>query len=217
MLQPRRQALVLPMHRRAFLRLVALATAGLTACDRKGDDTGATEPAAPACSEHDLTGEAPSGEAADLPHLGGAPDSPEGRAIAAFCDTVIPGRHRDDTGAPGAIDVGAPAAFFDPDLPAAPLVPLLVALLDAQAALVEAGATFALLVPEAREVALEGALTALATMEFAVRLVRLAYYSSAGAACHLGYPGPNPGYWDDPEFSFLDAQSVELTEGGNLG
>ena len=27
----------------------------------------------------------------ELPTLGGAPDTPEGRVIAAFCDTVVPG------------------------------------------------------------------------------------------------------------------------------
>ena len=95
------------IQRRSFLKLVAVATAALAGC--RGEDVdSAAEPtvASPAtCSDRDLPGDVPTGEATDLPHLGGAPDSDEGRAIAAFCDTILPGRHRDETGAPGAIDV----------------------------------------------------------------------------------------------------------------
>ncbi len=68
-----------------------------------------------------------------LPSLGGAPDTADGRAVAAFVDTVVPGAHRDPTGAPGGLDVDAPAMFFDPELPAAPFVPILVLALDARA------------------------------------------------------------------------------------
>ena len=205
-----------PLHRRDFLRLLAVATAALAGCHGSDPSPPGAETGGAACQEEDQWGALPTGEATDLPHLGGAPDTEEGRAIAAFCDTILPGRHRDETGAPGAIDVGVPAAFFDPTLPAAALVGLLVALLNGQAAAVVEGATFAGLGPEDRELAVEGALTLLAEMEFAVQLVRLAYYSSAGAGCWLGYPGPNPGYYDDPELSFLDPMAEELTVDGNL-
>ncbi len=33
---------------------------------------------------------------------------------------------------------------------------------------------------------------------------------------HLGYPGPNPGYWDDHEFTFGRAMATEITTDGNL-
>lgn len=203
-----------PVHRRAFLRLLATATAALAGCG-----TEAT-PVAPvsldSCEAWDATGEVPSEECLDLPHLGGAPDTAEGRCIAAFCDTIVPGRHRDPEGAPGAIDSGAPAAFFDPDLPAASLVSLLVALLDAQAALIVEDTTFAALDPDGREAAVQGALDAIDAMTFAVQLVGLVHYSSGVAGCHLGYPGPNAGYYDDPELTFGVAMSEELTTDGNL-
>lgn len=151
----------------------------------------------------------------DLPTLGGAPDTPHGRAIAAFCDTVVPGRHRDPTGAPGAIDAGAPALFFDPELPAAPLVPLLVLVLDAKARELRR-TLFERLTPAERDDALAQILEEADVMAFAVQLAQLAYFSSAVGGEHLGYPGANPGYVDHPDLSFGGPQSRERTTDGNL-
>ncbi|MCK6527041.1 hypothetical protein L6R50_05575 [Myxococcota bacterium] len=217
--------------RREFNRLAALLLASwpIGACTgpQAGDDddtgggdddaTGDDDSAAPeSCVEHDVEGLPPSGGAQDLPHLGGAPDTPEGRAIAALVDAVVPGRHRDPTGAPGGIDVGAPALFFDPELPAEPYVPLLVLVLDVHAGRVREGAIFEDLEPEEREAALETSLAEVAEMGFAVQLAKLAFFASAGAACHLGYPGANPGYLTDPAFTFGEAMSTEITADGNL-
>jgi hypothetical protein len=150
-----------------------------------------------------------------LPGLGGAPDSHEGRVIAAFCDVVIPGAHRDPVGTPGAIDVGAPALFFDPALPAAPLVGVLVAYLDGTARRDFADREFLELTVEEREQAVEIAIAGFPLSEFAVQMAKLAYYSSPGAAAALGYPGANPGYRGDPDFSFGAPLAVEITEDGN--
>jgi hypothetical protein len=151
-----------------------------------------------------------------LPHLGGAPDTADGRTVAAFVDTVIPGRYRDPTGAPGGLDVNAPALFFDPELPALPLVPLLAFLLDQVSGQDFAGRAFAdLTVPE-REQALEHALQVAAPLELAVQLVKLAYYSSDGAADWLGYPGANAGYVNHPDFSFGRAMAREISADGNV-
>jgi hypothetical protein len=148
-----------------------------------------------------------------LPTLGGAPDTLVGHAIATLCDTVIPGAHRDPTGAPGAIDAGVPALFFDRALPAAALVGLIRTVLDGVASEV-AGRAFSRLTVEQRETALQMALDRLPEAEFAVQLVRLGYYASPVAARHLGYPGPNPGYRDDPDFSFgPDPLAREITTG----
>ncbi len=204
--------------RREFARLAVLILTALAtgACGDPTGDSGDSGRVTALCDEHDLLGERSTSAPADLPHLGGAPDDPEGWAIAAFVDVVVPGRHRDPTGAPGAIDVGAAALFFDPVLPALEFVPLLVLALDAQATQVETGATFVELTVEQREQALEQAVEAFAELDFAVQLARLATYSSEGLACHLGYPGPNPGYVHDPTFTTGVAMATELTADGNL-
>ncbi len=134
--------------------------------------------------------------------------------MAAFVDTVVPGAHQDPTGAVGGIDVGVPGMFFDPELPAAEFVGVLVGFLDSVAAGSFEGETFAFLTPEQRIVALDQAMT-LDLMGLAVQLAKLGYYSSTDAACHLGYPGANPGWVDDDDFSFGVAMATELTEDGN--
>jgi hypothetical protein len=151
----------------------------------------------------------------DLPTLGGAPDTHDGRTIAALVDTVVPGRHRDPTLAPGGIDVGAPAFFFDPALPAAAYVSLLVLTLDSTSRTVHRVGRFTDLTPEQREGVVERALEDVAVFEFAVQLAKLAYYASAEAGAHLGYPGANAGYVDDADFSFGVALAREITTDGN--
>jgi hypothetical protein len=150
-----------------------------------------------------------------LPSLGGAPDSHDGRVIAAFVDTIVPGRHRDPRGKPGALDVGATAMFFDPELPALKFVPLLVTFLDGGAHRLF-GPDFDELTPAQRDAVVEDALAGFAPMEFAVQLAKLAYFSSAGAMVSLGYPGANNGYRDDPDFTFGQPLATEITRDGNL-
>jgi hypothetical protein len=150
-----------------------------------------------------------------LPYLGGAPDTPEGRTIAAFVDSVIPGGARDSTGAPGGLDVNAPALFFDPALPGASYVPLLVQILDAEANS-QKNDVFSALSFEDREAVLEEALASVPLLEFAFELARLAFFSAEKAFPHLGYPGANAGYVDDPDFSFKRPLITEITTDGNL-
>jgi hypothetical protein len=152
---------------------------------------------------------------AGLPHLGGAPNTTEGRAIAAFVDTVVPGRFRDPTGAVGGIDVGAPGMFFDPELPAAQLVGLLRLALDGTAR-TQFGRVFAALDFVQREQALERGMMEVPELEFAVQLAKLAFYSSEEGGRSLGYPGPNGGYRNDADFSFGVAIGREITTDGNL-
>jgi hypothetical protein len=150
-----------------------------------------------------------------LPSLGGAPDSHDGRVVAAFVDTIVPGRHRDPLNKPGGLDVGAPAVFFDPELPALKLVPLLVSFLDGGANRLYNN-DFDALPPSERDAVVEDALAGFAPMEFAVQLAKLAFFSSQGGMTSLGYPGANDGYKDDPEFSFGVALTNEITSDGNL-
>lgn len=154
-------------------------------------------------------------ESATLPTLGGAPDTHEGRVIAAFIDTVVPGRHRDPDGRAGGIDVGAPGLFFDPELPAAAFVPVLALLLDTTSEAEFGARTFEQLLPSERDQVLTRALVTVPILEFAVQLAKLAHYASPVAGAELGYPGPNPGYVHDANFTFDDAITTELTADGN--
>ena len=183
------------LSRREFIRVATLA-AGAAAL-------------LPACSPE------PNTVGPELPTLGGAPDTPEGRAIAAFCDTVVPGKHRDPEGVLGAIDVGAPGLFFDPELPALAYVGLLVVVLDAYGRNT-GGQPFAALDPAGRDVALAQAVAEVELLDFAVQLAKLAFYSSPDGAATLGYPGPNAGYVNDPDFSYRQPMSDEITEDGNF-
>lgn len=148
-------------------------------------------------------------ESADLPSLGGAPDTNEGRTVAAFLDTVIPGKHRDPTGAPGALDANAAVEFFDPDTPVKQFVPLLVLVLNSVSE-DEYKKSFAALKPAQREVVLERLTVDLPEVEFAIQLAKVAYYASEPAHRHLGYPGANAGYIDHPSFSFRRQMSEPL-------
>jgi hypothetical protein len=186
--------------RREFIR-VAGALAGLAAVPGLG-----------ACGD-DL--QMPRPGSSQLPTLGGAPDTYEGHVIAAFCDTVIPGKYRDPKGAPGAIDTGAPALFFDPSLPALPYVGLLVLALDSYARKVVVGAAFVDLTPDQREEALVQAIMGLDLIDFAIELAKLAHFSSKEAGLALGYPGANPGYVTDKDFSFKRSLAREITSDGN--
>ena len=152
----------------------------------------------------------------DLPSLGGAPDTEEGRTIAALVDTLIPGAHRDPTGAPRGIDVGAAALFFDPLLPAAQFVPIGTLVLDRTSARLFASRRFVHLVPARREDVVAAVLIDIEVFEFAVLLAKLAYFSSAEAGAHLGYPGANPGWVHDPDFTFAQPMATEITTDGNL-
>lgn len=217
---------VRPIDRREFIRVSGLLASALSfgACvdksaarppaDATGGDAGDASDATAGTGETlEVTPETTDPSA--LPTLGGAPDTHEGRVIAAFIDTVVPGRHRDPDGTAGGIDTGAPAMFFDPELPAAPFVPPLVLLLDTSAQAAFAERTFDQLAPSERDQVLTQALVTIPILEFAVQLAKLAHYSSPIAGAELGYPGPNAGYVHDANFTFNDAITTELTADGN--
>lgn len=145
-------------------------------------------------------------ELAALPSLGGAPDTEQGRTVAAFVDTVVPGAHRDPLRRPGALDANAAALFFDPQLPALQLVPLLVTFLDIVANS-KFDLSFVELVPSEREQVLDEALGKVPAMGFAIQLGKIAFFSSDEGGRPLGYQGPNFGYANDDDFSFRRAMA----------
>jgi hypothetical protein len=206
--------------RREFMKLLGVATTALgAACTGRrlvapadiGDAAAFDAASTDAATDESVLDANPTG----LPSLGGAPDTAQGRTVAAFCDTVLPGRYRDPLGKPGAIDANTPALFFDPALPAAPLVPLLVLLLDS-AARRSNGRQFASLSPDEREQTLIAAVVDVPELEFGIQLVKLGFYSSDVVREYLGYPGANDGYRNDPDFTFGVAVATERTTDGNL-
>lgn len=200
------------LSRRKFVKLAtaaasAFALAPVLGCG--GKDTGGTPDAGSTACD-------PAKVGVCLPTLGGAPDTHEGHIIAAFVDTIVPGKHRDPLGYPGGIDVGAPALFFDPELPALEFVSLLALYLDGTSRLEFNTRDFTDLSPEEREQAVTVAIAGFDQMDFAIQLAKLAFYSSREAADYLGYPGANPGYVNDANFSFGVAMATEITSDGNL-
>ncbi len=206
------------IRRREFLKLAALATTALA-----GACTGRSLVVSDASTAMDAGADVPQTDAtpADvnvtgLPSLGGAPNTHDGQTIAAFCDTVIPGMYRDPLGKPGAIDADTPALFFDPALPAAPLVPLLTVLLDGASRRANGGRSFATITPAEREATLIAAVGDVPELEFGIQLVKLGFYSADVVHGYLGYPGANTGYRNDPDFTFGVAMATERTTDGNL-
>ena len=208
-------------NRREFIRLAsAMAALIATGCDHDAPvteqpishDPDLDDSACPVPSEEGWL--VPSNPDVDLPHLGGAPDNATGWSVAVFVDTALPGKRLDPTGVAGALDVGVPSMFFDPELPAAAFVTFLAVLLDSVAEKIVPGKTFGTLPLDQRDEAVDEALK-LELMSFALQLVKLGYYSSPTAACILGYPGANPGYIDNRHFSFKRAMSTEITNDGN--
>ena len=195
------------LRRRAFVQALGVATSALlssTLTSGCKQETGPNEPPQPDAEQF------------DLPTLGGAPDTPQGRTVAAFVDTVIPGKHRDPEGAVGGIDVGAPGLFFDPELPALPFVGVLVLVLDANTSALHQLPRFADATPSQRDQVVAQCLQETEVFAFAVQLAKLAYFASEPAAAHLGYPGPNDGYVNDADFGFGMPMAQEMTADGNL-
>ncbi len=213
-------------NRREFIRVATIAAgafaAGCVVAEPDPDPTPTPTPSPtptppphpcfPAPSDEWLI---PSETRLGLPHLGGAPDTAVGRTVAAFVDTVVPGAWRDPEGSPGGLDVSAPALFFDPTLPAAEFVGVLAGFLDLVAMGLVEGETFATLSVEDRDEALQRATESLDLVELAIQLAKLAWFATETAGCVLGYPGANPGWIDDEDFSFGVAMAVEITVDGN--
>jgi hypothetical protein len=170
-----------------------------------------------ACGDNQVPSGKPDAGGADfnLPTLGGAPNTHTGRVIAAFCDTIIPGAYRDPLQKPGPIDVGACGLFFDPTLPAAQYVSILVTALDGFSRSMYKGKQFDEISPDDRDAVVAAAEASEDLMEFAIQLAKLAFYSSDGAGAYLGYPGPNTGYWADADFTFGIPLATEMTKNGN--
>ncbi len=191
--------------RRDFVNLATIASAAfaLAAC---GQPSSLLDP--PASTDEPL----PVG----LDSLGGAPNTAHGRAIAAFCDTVVPSKRRDLTGAIGAIDVNAPALFFDPALPVSEYLGLIVLILDGLGKKLYDGHLFTEVSPEQRELILDAALKDDSPLDLAVQLAKVAFFSNERAFAYLRFPGPNAGYRDHADFSFATKMSQEITTDGNL-
>lgn len=142
----------------------------------------------------------------------------EQQVIAAIIDTVLPAASSDPSGAAGAPEAGALNLSFDRYYPLRDFIPAIVLLVDGQARQTH-GKAFAELDREPREALLAEVQESLPFLRHAYRFIRSVYY----AALHgdvgskaLGFPGPNLGYVDHPDFSFRKPMSQELTSDGYL-
>lgn len=145
------------------------------------------------------------------------PESETERTLAAFVDAVVPGYGSDPDGAPGALDACGLNVVFDPALPLAALAGLLAMQLDATATRLH-GKPFVELGLGDREDVLEDAEQDMPELTLAIRLARTAFYGaqySDIAEQWLGVLGPSLGYLEE-DFTFLDPQSDEMTDDGNL-
>jgi len=137
--------------------------------------------------------------------------------LAAFVDAVVPGYESDPDHAPGAIDACGLNVVYDPALPLASLAGLLAMTLDGTARSLH-GASFANLELAHREEVVAETELDLPELTLAIRLVRTAFYGAQYndvAERWLGVLGKNLGYVDQG-FSFIEPQSDEMTDDGNL-
>lgn len=144
--------------------------------------------------------------------------SAEARTVAAVIETIVPGAATDAEGGPGALEAGALNLVYDAFYPVRPYLAPMVALLDAQARQ-RHGAPFAELAAPEREALLASVQETLPFLRHAWRFVRGVFFADlhdATGSTWLGFPGPNLGYVDHPEFSFRRALSDEETRDGNL-
>ena len=118
--------------------------------------------------------------------------------IAAFADTVIPGRADDPDGGPGALDAYALNMMYDQFYPFYEMVPGLVMFLD-QTAQGVAGADFAECSFEERTEALMEVVDEVPLFQLGMQFVKMAFYGgiyNTVGTDYVGFPGGSRGYAD---------------------
>lgn len=140
------------------------------------------------------------------------------KVLHAFCDTIVPGRNSDPEGSPGAIDVCALNLLYDDSLMFKKVAPLFAEIIEGRAREIY-GRSFIHLSLQEREEVIEVCLEEQPLLILVIRLIKSAFYAggySSEGMKYMGYPGPNYGYFNDPEFSFRKPVSREKTEDGNM-
>lgn len=145
------------------------------------------------------------------------PITDDEKTVYAICDTIIPGRTSDPTGAPGAVDVGTMDFVYDKFYGVVQNLPLVLPLFNAQAQQ-QYGKPLYELNLEQRTNVLKNVQSELDIIDQIYMFIKGPFYIGIISRDGLDYmedPGPNLGYRND-DFSFNQQMSKEMTVDGNL-
>jgi hypothetical protein len=145
------------------------------------------------------------------------PQTNDEKTVYALCDTVLPGRTSDPSGAPGAVDAGTMDFVYDKFYGVVQSLPLVLPLFNAEAQK-EYGKPLYELDLAQRTTVLRNSETMLGLIDQIYMFVKGPFYigiiSTIGLE-YMGDPGPNLGYRNQ-DFSFYKPMSIEMTSDGNL-
>lgn len=145
-------------------------------------------------------------------------DDEVGRVLKMLCETVIPGRMSDPEGTPGALECCAMNILYDEFYPfkenARPVVNIIekIAQDKYERSFVELGQA-------EREDVLMSAEQWLPLISLVTKFIKAAFFTDAYTTLgweYVGYPGPNLGYINDPDFGVKEPTSKEKTPDGNM-
>ncbi|MCL5277262.1 MAG: gluconate 2-dehydrogenase subunit 3 family protein [Deltaproteobacteria bacterium] len=149
--------------------------------------------------------------------MGMVPVTEDEKTVYAVCDTILPGRDSDPTGAPGAVDVGTFEFVYDKFYGVVQFLPVILSLINAEAQK-DYGNKFYELGLEQRTTVLRNVETTLGIVDQVYMFMKGPFYigiTSRLGMDYMGDPGPNLGYVNH-DFSFYRPMSGEMTSDGNL-
>lgn len=145
-------------------------------------------------------------------------DSYDEKILEKFCDTIIPGSSSDPEGIPGAVETCALNFMYDESLMFKKFAPLVAFIIDGKAKILYGRGFIQLSLDERTEV-VKILQQEFPLLNLVMKFVKSAFYAggySDEGWKYMGYPGPNKGYFNDPQFSFWGPVCREKTEDGNM-
>lgn len=145
------------------------------------------------------------------------PVTDDEKIVYALCDTIIPGRTSDPTGAPGAVDVGTMDFVYDKFYGVVQELPLVLPLFNGEAQQLYGKPLYELNLDQ-RTTVLKNVESILGLIDQIYMFIKGPFYigiiNNIGPE-YMGDPGPNLGYRNQ-DFSFYKPMSNEMTSDGNL-
>ena len=143
----------------------------------------------------------------------------EEQLVAAMVDTIVPGVDSDPDGLIGAMETCAMNLIYDEFYPFVENLYLLLPLIESVTDDHHRNKKFHNLTLEQRTEVLSEAEERLPFIRLAYRFIRSSFYAGAynlKGTTFMGWPGPNLGYLNHPDFTYGEPIGTELTEDGNL-
>lgn len=140
------------------------------------------------------------------------------KVLEKFCDTVVPGSSSDPDGIVGAVDTCALNLMFDESLMFKKVAPIIAFMIDEKAKVLY-GKGFVHLNLDERTEVVKVLQSEFPLINLVMKFVKSAFYAggySSEGWKWMGYPGPNRGYFNDPQFSFWGPVCKEKTKDGNM-